>query len=109
MVLPSCRLSPSSFRSAAIPASVPRPPLTAEVVIGRVAFLTHRKEPAEAILDGEGRWRCPGLPVLERPLNALFAPDRQAPGDSPFGYDVLIRVASWLKGEVRQSGTFREW
>ena len=44
-------------------------------ILGRVRFRTHRGEPAEAILDAQGTWSCPRLPVLDRVLNALFAPD----------------------------------
>ena len=38
--------------------------------IGVVVFQTHKGERAEAILDVEGVWRCPRLPVLDRVLNA---------------------------------------
>jgi hypothetical protein len=73
-----------------------------ETNIGTVVFLTHKKERAEAILDAAGKWRCPELPVLDRVLNALHEPKRDARRDMPFGYAELIRVAAWLKGEVRQ-------
>lgn len=69
--------------------------------IGMVVFWTHKRERAEAILDAEGRWRCPRLPVLDRVLNALYEPRRDTAGDMPFGHAELIRVAAWLKGEVR--------
>ncbi len=69
--------------------------------IGMVVFLTHKKEQAEAILDVEGKWRCPKLPVMDRVLNALHEPRRGAGGDMPFGYAELIRVAAWFKGEAR--------
>lgn len=71
--------------------------------IGRVAFRTHRGEPAEAILDAAGTWDCPQLPVLNRVLNALFAPDRAEVGLSPFGHRELARVAAWIGGEARLS------
>jgi hypothetical protein len=66
-----------------------------------VLFTTHRGERAEAILDGEGWWRCAELPVLDRVLNLLYVPSREATGVSPFGHDQLSRVAAWFKGEVR--------
>ncbi len=49
-----------------------------ETDIGMVVFLTHKKTQAEAILDLEGKWRCPKLPVLDRVLNALHEPKRDA-------------------------------
>ena len=70
-------------------------------VVGVVVFPTHKKERAEAILDAHGVWRCPVLPVMERPLNLLYEPGRFPRGDRPFGYSALIRAAEWLKGEVR--------
>ena len=73
-------------------------------IIGMVIFTTHRGERAEAILDVEGRWRCPRLPVLNRVLNILFDPRREEMGDGPFGQEALRRVAAWLKGVV-QGGT----
>jgi hypothetical protein len=78
--------------------------LTASVArpcIGVVIFTTHRGERAEAILDSEGRWRCPRLPVLDRVLNILFEPARQARGSAEFGHAELDRVAAWIKGRVR--------
>jgi hypothetical protein len=71
--------------------------------IGVVVFLTHKKEQAEAILDMEGVWRCPELPVLDRVLNALHAPRRDAGDDVPFGLAELLRVASWFKGVAKVS------
>jgi hypothetical protein len=68
--------------------------------IGVVVFLTHKGEQAEAILDLEGKWRCPKLPVLDRVLNALHKPKRDATVAMPFGHHELIRVAAWLKGVV---------
>ena len=82
-------------------ATEPIPPSRLGPIIGLVIFTTHRGERAEAILDGEGRWRCPELPVLDRVLNLLYVPRREAEGVSPFGHDQLGRVAAWLKGEVR--------
>ena len=69
-------------------------------MIGLVRFETHRGEPAEAILDDVGRWHCPQLPILDRPLNILFDPHRDEPGEAPFGRVALGRVAAWLKGSV---------
>jgi hypothetical protein len=69
--------------------------------IGVVVFLTHKREQAEAILDIEGVWRCPKLPVLDRVLNALHKPRRDATGTVPFGHAELIRVAAWLKGVAK--------
>ncbi len=71
-----------------------------QVVVGVVAFLTHKKEPAEATLTRDGRWRCPGLPVLERPLNSLYEPARFAAAGRPFGHEALDQVAAWLRGDV---------
>ena len=70
-------------------------------IIGTVIFTTHRGERAEAILDVEGHWRCPRLPVLDRVLNILFDPRREGMEVAPFGHDALRRVADWLKGVVR--------
>ena len=69
--------------------------------IGLVAFRTHRGEPAEAVLGAAGAWDCPRLPVLNRVLNALFAPDRADAGRASFGHGELARVAAWIKGEAR--------
>jgi hypothetical protein len=66
--------------------------------IGVVVFSTHKGERAEAVLDAGGRWRCPALPVLERPLDALHGPRPESGGDMPFGHAELIRAAAWLKG-----------
>ena len=68
-------------------------------VQGRVYFTTHRGEPAEAILDASGMWRCPQLPILDRVLNALFAPDGEE-DDLMASQVELIRVAAWIKGRV---------
>lgn len=105
MVAPICRPAPLAPRP---PDRLLRMPEIAAVEpwvpdIGKVVFLTHKKEEAEAILDGEGRWRCPKLPVLDRPLNALYEPGRFPRGDMPYGYAAMIQVAAWLKGEVRPS------
>ncbi len=77
-------------------------------IIGMVIFTTHRGERAEAILDGEGHWRCPRLPVLDRVLNILFDPTRETMGVAPFGHDALRRVADWLKGVVQAEPTGTE-
>ena len=78
---------------------VPQP--AGEPDIGVVAFSTHRGERAEAVLQAYGEWRCPKLPVLERPLDALYGPRRDTGGDMPFGHTELIRVAAWLKGVAK--------
>ena len=83
------------------------PPPAREANIGVVVFLTHKKEPAEAILDVEGTWRCPRLPVLDRVLNALYGPRWDAGGALPFGHAELIRVAAWLRGDARLSARSR--
>ncbi len=70
-----------------------------EAHIGVVVFRTHRNEWAEAILDVEGVWRCPELPVLNRVLNILHEPKHKT-DKTPFGHAELKRVAAWLKGEV---------
>ena len=74
-------------------------------IIGMVIFTTHRGERAEAILDVEGHWRCPRLPVLDRVLNILFDPTRETMVVAPFGHDALRRVADWLKGVVQAEPT----
>lgn len=79
----------------------PEPDSSRPASIGIVAFRTHRNEPAEAILDLEGIWRCPKLPVLDRVLNALHEPKSNP--DTSFGHAELLRVAAWLKGEARIS------
>ncbi len=78
---------------------------TSEPSIGVVVFLTHKGEQAEAILDLEGVWRCPKLPVLDRVLNALHAPREVSGSDVPFGLAELLRVAAWLKGVARVQRT----
>jgi hypothetical protein len=110
MVPVACRFASTTSNLAWVPARhvasdpivVAAPPRTAPPIVGEVVFLTHRKEQAEAILDGDGRWRCPKMPVLDRVLNALYEPRRFANSDMPFGYGALIAAATWLKGEVRQ-------
>lgn len=72
-----------------------------EAGIGEVVFLTHKGEQAEAILDLEGVWRCPKLPVLDRVLNALHSPRQDSRDDVPFGLAELLRVAAWLKGVAK--------
>ena len=73
-------------------------------ILGLVAFRTHRGEPASAILDTNGVWRCPTLPVLDRVLNTLFSPGEVADRDDfAFGRAELERVAGWIKGEVQYS------
>jgi hypothetical protein len=74
--------------------------LVRESSIGVVVFLTHKRKQAEAILDIEGVWRCPKLPVLDRVLNAFHEPRRRPGAVVPFGHAELIRVAAWLKGVV---------
>ena len=74
-----------------------------EPYIGVVVFLTHKGEQAVAILDIEGVWRCPELPVLDRVLNALHAARQDSGDDVPFGLAELLRVASWLKGVAKVS------
>jgi hypothetical protein len=81
-----------------VPHPHPHPHSAGGADIGMVVFLTHKKEQAEAILDREGTWRCPRLPVLDRVLNALHEPRRDRGGDLPFGHAELIRVAAWFKG-----------
>ena len=90
------------FRSAA---TEPIPPSLGRPILGLVTFPGRRGERAEAILDVEGRWRCPKLPVLDRVLNILFAPGSEAIRVSPFGHDELERVAAWLNGTVRARPT----
>jgi hypothetical protein len=89
-------------------ATDPLPHFDGETDIGMVVFLTHKKEQAEAILDVRGNWRCPKLPVMDRVLNALHEPKRDAGGDMPFGYAELIRVAAWFKGEARFHRSWRD-
>jgi hypothetical protein len=89
---------------APMPLAACGPQAAAEANLGVVVFLTHKRERAEAILDREGTWRCPKLPVLDRVLNALYAPSKGVATDPSFGEAELIRVAAWLKGEVRRPG-----
>jgi hypothetical protein len=100
LLIPGSPFDPAyGLRLSAAADRVPHP--VGEPGIGVVVFLTHRKEQAEAILDVEGVWRCSKLPVLDRVLNALHKPRRDATGTMPFGHPELIRVAAWLKGVVR--------
>lgn len=82
-----------------MPSPEPGAPKRPGAMLGLVLFTTHRGELVEAILDPEGRWHCPRLPVLERPLNALYDPRRFEPA-SP-GTEALERAAAWLKGTVQ--------
>lgn len=75
--------------------------LVRDPYIGVVVFLIHKGEQAEAILDLEGVWRCPRLPVLDRVLNALHGPRRDSGDDGPFGLAELMRVACWLRGVAK--------
>jgi len=86
-----------SLECGALPATEEEPPGTPETMLGLVRFVTHKGEPAEAILDLRGRWRCPLLPVLERPLNILYDPRRF----KPFGAGALHAAAAWLNGTAR--------
>ena len=80
-----------------------RPVPVFPATVGLVAFRTHRGEPASAILDATGHWRCPEMPVLDRVLNALFRPGELIEPDDPeFGQVELGRVAAWIKGEIRR-------
>ena len=80
-----------AYRPGACAAWTPRDP-----AIGRVAFLTNRGEPAEAILGRDGLWRCPAMPVLDRVLNALYAPDRSVRPED-YGREEIRRVADWFR------------
>ena len=100
--LPVPRFYPDPDFGHGVPSSTNPFPHSSRVPdIGKVVFLTHKKERAEAILDGEGTWCCPKLPVLDRVLNALYEPRQDAGDDLPFGHAELIRVAAWLKGEAK--------
>ncbi len=90
-------------RLAARPSSEPLPPRQSEPIIGLVIFRTHRGERAEAILDHQGRWCCPKLPVLDRVLNILYEPRRVGQESAAFGHEALGRVVEWLKGTVEVS------
>lgn len=87
------------IRNATVAEAVPQSDRAA--IVGMVIFTTHRGERAEAILDDQGRWRCPELPVLDRVLNILFEPREGATADVSAGHDALHRVAAWLKGVVQ--------
>ncbi len=93
-------LAPGSRARADTPIEV-APPSCHGTSLGWVIFMTHRGERAEAILDCEGRWSCPMLPVLDRVLNILFEPGRLASGEAPTGHEELDRVAAWLNGRVQ--------
>ena len=92
---------PSDFRDTAAFCADERGSASARPgeMLGLVLFTTHRGELVEAVLDLRGRWRCPRLPALERPLNILYDPRRFAP--SPPGVEALERAAVWLKGTVQ--------
>lgn len=92
------RRSSAEFEAWTVEAGAGTPARGEEGAIGIVRFPTHRGEPAEAILDGDGRWRCPQLPVLDRVLNALYDPSRKGHSGDGFGYAEVQAVASWLKG-----------
>jgi hypothetical protein len=104
-----CRSGVSTSFSAEHPAEDLHTPTASDLdpspvrtgIIGTIVFPTPRGGSAEAILDLEGKWRCPSLPVLDRVLNILYEPGRLPGGDLPYGHAELIRVARWLKGRVR--------
>ncbi len=98
MCVTSGRTAILSMQRGPVPESPGAPGPTPR--IGAVIFTTHRGERAEAILDAEGRWRCPRLPVLDRVLNILFEPKRGSTGLASFGHAELDRVAAWIKGRV---------
>src|SRR5579875_1474756 len=100
VLIPGSSFDPGcGHRKSGPDADIRRP--VREPNIGVVVFLTRKKEQAEAILDVEGVWRCPKLPVLDRVLNALHAPRQDSGDDVPFGLAELMRVAAWLKGVAR--------
>ncbi len=100
LLIPGSSFDPGcGHRKSGTNADVRRPVRVPD--IGMVVFLTHRGEQAEAILDLEGVWRCPKLPVLDRVLNALHRPRQGSGDDVPFGLAELMRVAAWLKGVAR--------
>ena len=69
-------------------------------MIGRLHF-PYRHRTAEAVLDEDGRWRCPEVPSLVRVLDTLYSPRRDGP--SPDGQRArrhLHAAARWLKGTV---------
>ena len=97
--------APRSLSSEPVVMDEPKP--APVQILGRVAFWTHRGEPALAILDTYGVWRCPHLPVLDRVLNTLFRPDEAISLNDPaFGRAELERAASWIKGEVQELGSW---
>jgi hypothetical protein len=100
LLMPGSSFSPDCGHHDFGPTAEIRHPVH-EPSIGVVVFVTHKGEHAEALLDIEGMWRCPKLPVLDRVLNALHAPRRDSEDDVPFGLAELMRVAAWLKGVAR--------
>lgn len=91
--------SADTFRGPSV--NVPNRRSDRSMILGVVVFPNPRGEQLEAILDDQGRWSCPGLPVLNRVLNILYEPGRLDGGNLPFGHAELFRAADWLKGEVR--------
>lgn len=100
LLMPGSSFGPGCGHHDSPPTADVRRPVR-EPNIGVVVFLTHKGEQAEAILDIEGVWRCPKMPVLDRVLNALHAPKHDSGDDVPFGLAESLRVAFWLKGVAK--------
>ncbi len=70
------------------------------MMIGRLHF-PYRQRLAEAVLQEDGRWRCPEVPALVRVLDALYSPGREGlAADHPRAVGHLHAAARWLKGTV---------
>jgi hypothetical protein len=69
-------------------------------MIGRLRF-PYQHRTAEAVLQEDGSWECPEVPVLVRVLDTLYSPSRDGmTAENPRGRRHLHDAARWLKGTV---------
>ncbi len=70
------------------------------MMIGRLQF-PFRERTATAVLEEDGRWRCPEVPAVVRVLDILYSPARDGQPDvGPPARHHLDAAARWLRGTV---------
>ena len=69
-------------------------------MFGKVVF-PYNSNPAEAVLDDDGLWRCDAVPCLVRVLNIRHSPVWYGqPLDSINARRCLLSAGLWLNGRV---------